>query len=83
MISSHILLRRLFLLSSSSMFTASYVLTTRFREAIRSGDYFSAAGYIHSYFDHTVSTQLSPPEATYVLISMTAYTQGIIINLHY
>jgi len=74
-ISSRIRLRRPSLPSLSSNFTTIYCnLIDRFRESIRSGDYFSAVGCIHSYFDHTVSMQLSPPEATWAPNSQSALT---------
>jgi hypothetical protein len=40
-------------------------LTIRFRDAIGTGDYYSAVGHLHSCFDHTITLQTSSTEPTY------------------
>ena len=45
-----------------------YLLTSvRFREAIHSGDYFSAVKHIHSYFDHSITMQGQQQETPYII----------------
>ena len=47
--------------------THVYLLkNVRFREAIHFGDYFSAVGHIHSYFDHSITIQGQQQETPYV-----------------
>lgn len=41
------------------------ILINRFKDAVRAGDYFSAVGYLHSYFDHTITLQFSASEIPY------------------
>jgi hypothetical protein len=41
------------------------LMSVRFREAIHSGDYFSAVGHIHSYFDHSITMQGEQQETPY------------------
>lgn len=59
-------------------------LILRFRESVRSGDYFSAVAYIHSYFDHTITMQLSSSETMYDWRSYYHWSRtGILISLRY
>lgn len=50
---------------SSSITIYGDMLIFRFRDAIGSGDYYSAVGHLHSYFDHTITMQTSSTDSTY------------------
>jgi hypothetical protein len=65
-ISSHLSHRLPPHLTSSSLPLSSRT-DIRFKSAIRSGDYFSAVGHLHSFFDHTITLQLSASDTPYSL----------------